>query len=90
MIPLLDVPAPLDDGQLVYLRLPRSGLSTHEADRLGAMLQAYVVTPSCRTCWHRMSYDRQRGTWRCHSRHGLRGHKAEQRTAQAVLLGGDA
>lgn len=66
---LMDVPAPLDSGNLVWLRIPRHGLSTREADRIGAMLQAFVTTPSCRTCWHRMSYDQSRGHWRCHSRH---------------------
>jgi hypothetical protein len=65
---LIDVPAPLDTGQLAWLRIPK-GLETREADRMGQMLQALVVVPSCRRCWKRMSYDHQRGAWRCHSRH---------------------
>lgn len=66
---LIDYPMPLDAGHIVYLTLPRDGIETSEADRIGRMLQALVVTPSCRRCWKHMSYDRAREKWRCHERH---------------------
>lgn len=69
MMPLLDIPFPLEDGSLVYLRLPRYGLTPRDTPRLQAALEALTLTPSCPKCRRNMSFDAQRHRWRCHRRH---------------------
>ena len=69
MNPLLDIPFPLEDGSLVYLRLPRYGLTPRDTPRIQAALEALTLTPVCSHCRRNMSFDPARRRWRCHRSH---------------------
>ena len=68
-MPLLDIPFPLEDGSLVYLRLPRYGLTPRDTPRLQAALDALTLVPTCPTCHRNLSFDTARRRWRCHHKH---------------------